>query len=156
MLCLGQYPVWVAIKPHATMDANIIKVYRFPSVIVFISRWIINGPQAPKFSTIWPTGKIMTMNWIALSISVQNEHVWCSSGESWTLTILPDTHEKKLFRVSYSDCNNTTCTSSQRSCQCDKTPPVMGHWGNCSTDFADMFGSCPLLLNCAERAIWCN
>lgn len=38
MLYLGQYPVRVAIKPRATMDANIAKLYRYPSVIVFISR----------------------------------------------------------------------------------------------------------------------
>lgn len=27
------------------MEANTLMLYHYPSVIVFISRWIINGPQ---------------------------------------------------------------------------------------------------------------
>lgn len=153
MLCLGQYPVRVAIKPRATMGANIIKVYRYPSVIVFISRWIINGPLAPKFSTFSATRKIMMMNWITLSISVQNEHAWwkCNiNHSSWR------TQEAALLSFLRSHCNNTISTSSQRSCHCDEPPPATGRQGNCDMDFADTVACCPLLLNCAERAIWCN
>ena len=134
------------------MDANIIKVYRIPSIIVFISRWIINGPQAPKFYTFEPARKIMMMNWIALSISVPNEHAWwkCNINHSSWRTQEPALLSF-LFRLSR---HNRHIHPKELSLWWNTASP--GRRGNCDMDFADTVGCCPLLLNCAERAVCCS
>lgn len=45
---LGQYPARIAITPRATMEANIAEVFRRPAVIVFSSRWSVNGTHATE------------------------------------------------------------------------------------------------------------
>lgn len=134
------------------MDANIIKVYRIPSIIVFISRWIINGPQAPKFYTFEPARKIMMMNWITLSISVPNEHAWwkCNINHSSWRTQEPALLSF-LFRLSR---HNRHIHPKELSLWWNTASP--GRRGNCDMDFADTVGCCPLLLNCAERAVCCS